>query len=337
MRIPSFIFLILLFFFYSNKALCDNHLLQRKEVQEFINTMATTHRLDKQQLSKAMENVRLLPQVIQSMENPGEKKPWNEYRQIFLTPDRVKEGISFWKTNQKALEKAEKLYGVPANIIVAILGVETFYGKKQGDYRVLDALSTLAFNYPKRSPYFLRELQEYFLLCSEHEVNPEQYLGSYAGAMGKPQFMPSSYRHYAAHFSPQKKKDLMNDNNAVIASVANYFNRHGWKPQGTVAKMIKDPTTLKTLRSKNILSYEANKLRLAKNTSVADKKSKPNQVSILELASRNENFEHWLIYPNFHVITRYNSNPQYAMAVYLLSLQLKQGWLASNNLQKKYA
>lgn len=201
----------------------------------------------------------------------------------------------------------------------------------------MDALSTLAFNYPKRSAFFTKELSEYLLLCREHHVSPTQYMGSYAGAIGKPQFMPSSYRYYAADFSGNRKKDLVNDNEAVIASVANYFHKHGWqtnqgiaqpaKVQGNSYKQIN--TTYKTA------AYRWQQLTAAGVKPLTASLHSPSKVGLIELTTQSGP-EYWLTYPNFYVITRYNSSPQYAMVVYLLSQQLKMQWAAAN-IGKKYA
>lgn len=318
-------------------AQADLAFTQRQDVQNFINHMVKDHKFDRKELIAVMSDVQLQPQIIESMDKPFEKKSWDVYKQLFLTPERVQAGMEFWRTNQAALDKAEKQYGVPANIIVAIIGVETLYGKHQGTYRVLDALSTLAFNYPKRSPFFTKELGEYLLLCREHQVPPTQYLGSYAGAMGKPQFMPSSYRNYAAAFSPNTKIDLMNDDNAVIASVANYFHKHGWKWNQGIAQ----PAQVEGLNYKKINTtyktavYRVQQLEAAGIKPLTAAANTPTKVGLIELTTQTGQ-EFWLAYPNFYVITRYNASPQYAMAVYLFSQQLKSQW-AMTTVGRKYA
>ncbi|KTD25862.1 MULTISPECIES: lytic murein transglycosylase B [Legionella] len=318
-------------------AQADTAFTQRKDVQRFINHMVKEYKFNRNELVAVMNSVQLQPQIIESMEKPFEKKTWDVYKQLFLTPERVQAGMEFWRTNSEALAKAEKKYGVPANIIVAIIGVETLYGKHQGNYRVLDALSTLAFNYPKRSAFFTKELSEFLLLCREHHVPPTQYLGSYAGAMGKPQFMPSSYRYYAANFTENGKIDLMNDDNAVIASVANYFHKHGWKMNQGIAQ----PAQVAGLSYKKINTsykkavYRVQQLEAAGIKPLTAAANTPSKVGLIELTTQT-GMEFWLAYPNFYVITRYNSSPLYAMAVYLLSLQLKNQW-AMNTVGKKYA
>ncbi|MFC3909464.1 lytic murein transglycosylase B [Legionella dresdenensis] len=315
----------------------DQNFTQRKDVQQFINFMVTKHGFQRKDLVNTFNNVQVQPRIIESMEKPYEKKTWDVYKQLFLTQQRVQGGIEFWQANQKALMQAEKKYHVPANIIVAIIGVETLYGKNQGNYRVLDALSTLAFNYPKREEFFKKELAEYLILCREHNVQPTQYLGSYAGAMGKPQFMPSSYRYYAADFTGNPKKDLMNDDNAVIASVANYFHKHGWMPNQGVAQpaQIYGSGYKKINTTNKTAAYDKKQLAAAGVKPVTAAVNPPEKAGLIELINQSGS-EYWLAYPNFYVITRYNSSPQYAMAVYLLSQQLKTQW-ASSTQGKKFA
>ncbi|HHF7344996.1 TPA: lytic murein transglycosylase B [Legionella feeleii] len=337
MRRLTMLCLAFLTLFSSYAVQADPAFVQRKDVQQFINKMVKQHGFNKKELTQIMSDVQLQPQIIESMEKPYEKKTWDVYKQLFLTPQRVQGGIEFWKANRVSLEKAEKKYGVPANVIVAILGIETLYGKHQGNYRVIDALSTLAFNYPKRSQFFSKELGEYLLLCREHHVSPTQYLGSYAGAMGKPQFMPSSYRYYAANFTGNPKKDLMNDDAAVIASVANYFHKHGWKINQGIAQ----PAVVEGARYKKInpnyktAVYRLNQLIAAGIKPLTASVNTPTRVGLIELTTQTGQ-EFWLAYPNFYVITRYNTSPQYAMAVYLLSQQLKSQWAAAA-VGKKYA
>lgn len=277
------------------------------------------------------------PKIIESMNTPYEKKTWDVYKNLFLTNERLQKGMAFWEANQANLARAEKEYQVPANIIVAIIGVETTYGKNQGSYRVLDALSTLAFYYPARAPFFKKELGEFLLLCREHQVSPTEYLGSYAGAMGKPQFMPSSYRFFAADFAGRAKKDLMHDDAAVIASVANYIHHHGWNFRQAIA----EEATIKGSRYKRINTnfktaiYSPTELARAGVKARAQPSYAPQKAGLIELV-KEQGSEYWLAYPNFYVITRYNTSPQYAMAVTLLAQQLKQQW-AANRARHAYA
>ena len=313
---------LLSFSTYSNTAFT-----QRKDVQAFIKNMVKNYHFNAQQLTETMNQVQIQPQIIESMEKPYEKKNWDEYRDIFLTPKRLQGGLDFWTANQKTLEKVEQRYGVPPEIIIAILGVETLYGERQGDDRVLDALATLAFDYPKRAPFFTKELKEYLLLCREHAVPATYYRGSYAGAMGKPQFMPSSYRYYAVDYKNKGKRDLIGDNDDSIASIANYLHKHGWKFKEGIAQH----ATVAKNHSKHIhinprsANYHYSQLEAAGVKPVTASHNHPNRAGLIELVTKEGN-EYWIAYPNFFVITHYNSSPQYALVVYLLAQQLKQQW-----------
>lgn len=337
MRRPISFFVTLMTLLASFALHGDPAFVKRADVQRFINTMVKTHGFNRQQLTTIMNDVQLQPQIIESMERPYEKKTWDVYKQLFLTPQRLQGGLLFWKNNQQTLAKAEKYYGVPANIIVAIIGVETLYGKNQGNYRVIDALSTLAFNYPKRAPFFSKELGEFLLLCREHHVPANQYMGSYAGAMGKPQFMPSSYRHFAADFAGKQRKDLMNDDKAVIASIANYFHKHGWQPnQGIVQPVKITGSGYKRINTAyKQATYSVTQLKAAGVVPVTASINHPTKAGLVEFITQS-GAEYWMAYPNFYVITRYNSSPQYALAVYLLAQQLKTQW-AANEIGRQFS
>lgn len=336
-RMPSLSFFAALLLLLSFSTYSDTAFTQRTEVQNFIKSMIKEHHFNKKELTATMDQVVLQPEIINSMDKPYEKKNWDVYRDLFLTPARLKGGLEYWAANKKALEKAQNKYGVPPEIIIAILGVETLYGERQGEHRVLDALATLAFEYPKRSAYFTRELKEYLLLCREHGVPATQYKGSYAGAIGQPQFMPSSYRTFAVDFNHKGKKDLINNNDDSIGSIANYFYRHGWKAYDGVAQY----ATLRGNRYKHIqvnpktTNYYYSQLIANGIKPVTASHNHPSRAGLIELVTAQGN-EYWIAYPNFFVITRYNSSPQYALVVYLLSQQLKQQW-ATMNIKKNKA
>lgn len=306
-------------------AFAERALLYRKDVRNFIDYMVVHDGFNRRELVAAMKEAQFQPQIVVSMDKPYEKKTWDVYKALFVTPARVQQGIEFWQANAETLARAQKEYGVPADIIVAILGVETQYGKRQGEYRVLDALTTLAFHYPKRSEYFTKELREFFLLCQEHHVSPTQYIGSYAGAIGQPQFMPSSYRMFAVDFAGHGKRDLINDNKDAIGSVANYFSKHGWAPHQDVVQQAKidgTPTKQLMVNSKNA-DYSFTELAASGVKLMSPIPNHPQQAGLIELIT-DKGSEYWVAYPNFYVITRYNTSPQYALAVYLLSQQLLQ-------------
>ena len=326
---PFFKSLPFIFLLFTANVFADQALLQRKDVQQFINDMVNKHHFKRAEVVSALKEAQFQPKIIASMNRPYEKKNWDVYKNLFLTPMRVQKGIEFWQANRETLKKAEEKYAVPAHIIVAIIGVETLYGQHQGTYRVLDALTTLAFHYPKRATFFTKELKEYLLLCREQNASPASYLGSYAGAMGKPQFMPSSYRFYAVDFTGNGKRDLISNNQDVIGSVANYFHKHGWKAQEEVAQPVSIGAAavekLKTNSRKANYTYKQLIAAGVKPRGASPKH--PDKAGLIKL-NTEKGQEYWLAYPNFYVITRYNTSPQYALVVYLLSQQLQNNWAA---------
>lgn len=311
----------------------------RKDVQSFITQMHKRYGFNSAKLKQLFSQVSIQQDIIASMNRPYEKKNWDVYKKLFLTTQRINKGVEFWQANQKTLTKAEKQFGVPANIIVAILGIETNYGAVQGKHRVIDALSTLAFAYPKRSKFFLSELTHYLLLCKEQKIDPLSLYGSYAGAMGKPQFMPSSYRSYAIDYTGNGKKDLLHDNQDVIGSVANYFKKHGWK----VSQAITVPAKIEGTRYRRVnamakkAKYSTKRLKKYGITPKEYVSNEPKKAGLISLKLTDKHKEYWLAFPNFYVITRYNSSKQYAMAVYLLSEQLKQQWALNHPPKRTFA
>ena len=198
--------------------------------------MVDKHGFEQEELVTIFSEAQHREDILELMRKPAEKRlQWHEYRKIFLTPARIEGGVDFWKENARALSMAEATFGVAPQIIVAIIGVETRYGSNTGRHRVLDALSTLAFDYPPRSEFFTAELEQYLILAREEDIDVVTTTGSYAGAMGYGQFIPSSYRHYAVDFDEDGKRDLWNNKMDIIGSVANYFKQHGWKAGGPVA------------------------------------------------------------------------------------------------------
>ena len=299
-------------------------------VGEFISHMQDAHGFDEEKLITLFDNATISESILEAIQRPAEKKlVWHQYRKIFIKKKRIEEGLKFWKNNESTLRRAEEKFGVPAEIIVAIIGVETFYGRISGSYRVIDALNTLAFHYPKRAPFFRSELEHFLLLTREQKFDPNNLKGSYAGAMGMPQFISSSYRHYAVDFDNDNVIDIWNNTDDVIGSVANYFSRHGWKS----GKSIISKVTIEGERYEEILN---NKLEL--NIKASDLKKygiKTNlsfnsneRLKLFEYKLENSS-EYWLAENNFYVITRYNHSKLYAMAVYQLALEVKK--LKDNN------
>lgn len=289
-----------------------------EDVKTFIKEISQKHGFDQGNLNNLFAKVEFKQKIIDAITRPAESKPWYEYRPIFLTKTRISEGVEFWNKNRKELERAQKVYGVPPEIIVAIIGVETRYGRHKGIHRVLDSLSTLAFGYPERSKFFRSELEQYLLLAREENFDPLSIMGSYAGAMGKTQFISSSYRNYAVDFDGDGKRDLWDNTSDAIGSVANYFKLHQWHPGGMItAPVIVGSNHIKVLVEKGIKPHST-VADLRKRGVTPKTKVDPEELAaLIELENANGK-EYWLGLHNFYVITRYNHSPLYAMAVYQL-------------------
>ncbi len=292
-------------------------------VRAFIDRMVAEHDFDQAGLNALFTQVEKKQAIIDAMNRPAEKtKTWAEYRAIFLRNNRIEGGADFWRDNAEALARAEQTYGVPAEYIVAIIGVETLYGKITGNYRVMDALSTLAFDYPRRADFFVRELEQYLLLTREHQQDPLAHTGSYAGAMGFGQFMPSSYRHYAVDFDGDSVPDIWNNATDAIGSVANYFARHGWQP-GAQVVMRARPAMGFTHKELNSLNKPLRSIDAWQNLGLAPIESVDwSQPAMAVELEGEDGLEYWLGFNNFYVITRYNRSPMYALAVHQLAQAL---------------
>ena len=278
---------------------------------------------DRNYLVQTFSRIRRDEKILSSAANPAEKKPWRNYRPIFLNETRIRSGVIFWNMHQQALQAATQRYGVPAEYIVAIIGVETLYGRNTGKYNVLRSLTTLAMDFPKRSAFYLSELEHYFQLIREEGLlNPMLLRGSYAGAMGLGQFISSSYRKFAIDFNGDGHRDLWNPEDA-IGSVANYFYHHGWQRGADVAV----PALLGRDIPGDLVSTDASKPRLLlpllqQYGVQALGKINSTHVGLLELFGAS-GVEYWITGDNFYVITRYNHSPKYAMAVFQLAQEIK--------------
>ena len=303
-----------------------SNLTQRKDVQGFIKTMQDKHGFSGESLNKWFTQTRIQPSIIKAISRPAEKKPWHVYRKIFLTESRIDGGVDFWNQHAALLKQAHEQYGVDPEIIVGIIGVETRYGRHKGTYRVIDALATLGFDYPPRSKFFRSELEHYLLMTREEKVDPMSLKGSYAGAMGQPQFISSSYRSYAIDFDKDGKRDIWNNPADAIGSVANYLARHGWQ-RGK-------PITLKVEASAKTSPSLLKEKALKPSHTIASLKQKGlNRIdpgldanakaAMINLEGDNA-AEHWLGLDNFYAITRYNHSALYAMAVYQLAQEIRQ-------------
>ena len=291
--------------------------------QQFIDKMVNKHGFDRQQLQEILSQAKRLDSVLRLMDNQapttsvkppsGPNGAWLRYRKKFITPDNVQNGVVFWNQYEDALNRAWQVYGVPPEIIVGIIGVETRWGRVMGKTRILDALATLSFNYPRRAEYFSGELEPFLLMARDEQDAPLNLKGSFAGAMGYGQFMPSSYKQYAVDFSGDGHINLWDPVDA-IGSVANYFKAHGWVKGDQVAVMANGqapglPNGFKT-------KYSISQLAAAGLTP-QQPLGNHQQASLLRL-DVGTGYQYWYGLPNFYTITRYNHSTHYAMAVWQL-------------------
>jgi membrane-bound lytic murein transglycosylase B len=295
----------------------------RDDVQAFIKKLHDKYGMPEQSLRGYMSYARRQESILALMRKPAEGKDWSEYRPIFLTNKRIQAGLVFWDKHLAELQRAEKKYGIPPEIIVAIIGVETFYGTRMGRFSVLDALTTLGFDYPPRSAFFKSELEHFLLLVREEKIDPLNTLGSYAGAMGMGQFIPSSYRRYTVDFDADGKRDLWRSPADGIGSVANYFKAHKWKPGEPIIH-------LADVRGKAYMQLDANDRKpryLAtelEKAGVVSRGAVKSDEKLIFLDLHGESGpEQWVGHHNFFVITEYNHSVKYALAVYQLGEAIK--------------
>jgi membrane-bound lytic murein transglycosylase B len=301
---------------------------QHPGAEEFATRAASEYGLDREEVILLLQQARFKQSIVDAMTRPAEGKPWHQYRPIFITDKRINGGVKFWRENEALVKQAAEKYGVDPQIIVAIIGVETLYGRITGSYRVLDALATLSFYYPDtgndRSEFFSSELMQFMVLGDEEGLPLEDATGSYAGAMGLGQFMPSSYREYAVDLDGDGRRDLWSSMDDVIGSVANYLHRHGWE--------YGQPVTYRARVSESADMERVTKRDFKVKSSVADlavagfESVEPVSDDRLAAVARLEEKEgesYWITFKNFYVITRYNRSPLYAMAVFELSESIR--------------
>ena len=301
----------------------------RGDVTAFIDEMSAKHAYDAQLLRKLFSEVKPRPSIVRAMSAPATARPWFEFRRRIVEPSRIEGGLRFWMEHAAVLERASREFGVPQEIIVATIGIETMYGRNTGNFRVLDALATLAFDYPPRADFFRGELEEYLLLGRDSRLDIGGMRGSYAGAIGLPQFMPSSYRKYAIDFDGDGRRDLVNSASDAIGSVANYYRSFGWTPDGAVvlpaaagaadvpslvAAGIRPSISIGELRSRGLLVESGVDDNAAAAVFSIETETGPQVMLGLN---------------NFYVITRYNRSVNYAMAVYELAREIRAQMKAS--------
>ncbi|MBS0417682.1 MAG: lytic murein transglycosylase B [Proteobacteria bacterium] len=294
--------------------------LKRPEIAAFVKDVVARDQLSKKQVVALLRKGEPQPKIIEAMTRPAEKvTPWWEYHDRFLTEERIADGAQFYNDHRASLERIAGARGIPPEYLIAIMGVETKYGRFVGKYRVLDALMTLAFDYPPRSDYFRGELEQFLLLYSEEHLDPLKVTGSYAGAMGVPQFMPSSYRMFAVDGNGDNKRDLWNDWDDILASIANYFIEHGWESGGPVlAETRLDPEPKFQIDTRNLELNETVDSLNAQGVAVLGGPTGTTP-AVLISAEQQDGPAYRVGFKNFYVITRYNRSARYAMAVHDLA------------------
>jgi len=297
---------------------------QREDVRAYMEGLVSDHGFDRAELEATFRDARHKPRIVEAMSRPAERAlKWYEYRRIFIQDSRIDQGVAFWTDNEASLDSAEERFAVAPEYIVAIIGVETRFGRIMGSHRVLDALSTLAFDYPPRADFFRNELTELLLLAREEGRSVGTMKGSYAGAMGYGQFIPSSCRNYAVDFDNDGRRDIWTNTADAIGSVANYFAEHGWQAAQEVERKVDvagaeqaDGAVLRgrdlnrTVGERRALGVEAPGRNAA-------------EAAALLRVDLEDGAEYWMALHNFHVITRYNRSQMYALAVHQLSQAIK--------------
>ena len=297
---------------------------ERREVLSYIDEVAAQHGFDRAELLTLFRSAERKDAILRAISRPAERKQWHEYRRIFVTPTRIREGIEFWRTHEEALRRVERIYKVPPEVTVAIVGVETRYGRNLGSFRVLDSLATLAFDYPARAAFFRGQLTEFLLLVREEGIDPLAMKGSYAGAMGYGQFIPSSYRSFAVDFDGDGTRDIWTNITDALGSIGNYFAQHGWRGSGPAALRVevKGPVADEDVNQGLKPDYDAEQLQ---RLGVISDDIPPGEKAALFRMEGDRGTEYWLGLHDFYVITRYNHSRLYALAVWQLGQEIRSG------------
>jgi membrane-bound lytic murein transglycosylase B len=299
-------------------------------VRDLIDRLEREQGFDRQYLSRVFSRIERQQWILDFVTRPspppaaGPTGSWTRYRDRFLTEDRIEKGLDFWQEHAADLARAQERYGVPPEYVVAIIGVETHYGANVGRQRVVDALATLAFDFPRRAAFFTQELESFLIMARNEGFDPFDPVGSYAGAMGLGQFMPSSFHRFAVDFDGDGRRDLWNATDTV-GSVANYFREHGWREAESVAVPARaHGEAPQALEAGLTTRYGLDRLAEHGVTAAVPLDSE-GELSLLRLDAAG-GYQYWLGFPNFYVITRYNQSTQYAMAVHQLAQVLRQRW-----------
>lgn len=302
----------------------ESHAAQFSGVDVFIDEMVQRHQFERMYLESIFAQAQHRQSIIDAMSRPYTRKSWPEYRATVVEPRRIRRGVTFWQQNRDTLARAEQQYGVPAEIVVALIGIETVYGRNVGKVPTLDALATLAFGYPRRAEFFRGELEQYLLLVREQQLDIQTVQGSYAGALGMPQFMPGSYRRYAVDFNRDGKTDLLTDTDDVIGSVANYLHQYGWKKSEPIAVRSSDFVGAGDKSPRPLAEWSSIGITPLESVLPMD----AGQPATLLEFTLAEGRETWLAFGNFGAITRYNNSNYYAMSVFQLAEALKLAFYA---------
>jgi membrane-bound lytic murein transglycosylase B len=289
--------------------------------------MQQRHGFDKDALTYIFRRAEYLPSVIKYISPPKDPgvRSWQRYRSRFIEPVRIKAGVAFWDRHADTIRTASEKYGVPEEIIVGIIGVETIYGRNTGNFQAVSALATLAFDYPRRAELFRGELESLLLMAREQHRDPLDYQGSYAGALGLPQFLPSSVRNYAVDFDGDGQIDLLGSPKDAIGSVARYMQMHGWEAGGPVAvrASLDADTNLAPLLANDITPAFDSATLASHGVRAMSSAEGAGKAAFVELVTPGQDSEYWLGYQNFYVITRYNRSSFYAMSVFQLGEAVK--------------
>ena len=304
------------------------------EAEAYVDEVSARHGFPPEWVRNVLTDATRQESILAAISRPAEKaKPWHEYREIFVTASRTEAGVAFWREHEALISASAERYGVRPEILVAIVGVETLYGRITGRYRVIDALATLGFDYPPRARFFRKELTEFLLIAREEGRDPAALKGSYAGAMGLGQFIPSSFRAYAVDFDDDGKRDIWTNTADALGSVANYFSRHGWRGDGPTVVQVTPPAGELSLGTgRDDLANRG----LALDLSLADVRAAGFGVDVdvdddarvaLFRMEGVDTDQYYLAFHDFYVITRYNHSAMYALAVFQLSEALRTAYL----------
>ncbi|MDN0084553.1 lytic murein transglycosylase B [Crenobacter sp. SG2305] len=315
---------------FAGHALADAAFLARPDVQRYIDEQVASGQFNRPELEAVFANVELKPNILKILDKPSTSRPWYQFRPNHVNERLIAGGVKFWRDNQSALERAQQVYKVPPQMVAAILGIETNYGGNMGSFRVVDVLSTIGFDYPRRAEYFRGELTQFLLLAKEERANPLNFKGSYAGAMGMPQFMPSSYRKWAVDFDGRGHRDIWNNRSDAIGSIAHYFANFGWIGGDDIivpAQVTPGPQIDKLVADKFNLHYTVGELRQMGVVPQAPLRDDVKAV-LVPLETAPGITEYWLGLNNFFVITRYNKSTLYAKAAEELAEAIRERYYA---------